>query len=104
MSQSTLSEILPLAETAEREDCPLDASERSSVDPVGTANGLFDVSVDAPKRPQTSQSTPQAIFRRLSRRPKESSDMPVCAGKNRTAADILNIYKNLKSDYEDESF
>jgi len=99
-----LRESVPLAGTAGREDCPLDTVERSSVDPVGAANGSSDVLVDAPKRSPTSQSTPQAIFRFLSLRPKESSDVPVGAGKNRTAADILNIYKNFKSNYEDEPF
>ena len=90
------SDISVDAETAGREDCPLDPLERSSVDPVGAANGSSDVSVDASKNLPTSQSAPQAIFRSLSPRPKESSDVPVGARKNRTAADILTIYKNIK--------
>jgi len=69
-SQLTLREMLPLAGTAGREDCPLDTLERSSVDPVGAADGSSDVSVDAPKKSLTSQSTPQAIFRRPSWQPQ----------------------------------
>jgi len=74
------------------EDCPLDTLERSSVDPVSAADRSSNVSVNTPKRSPTSQSMPQAIFRRLSLCPEETYGVLVGAGKNQTAADILNIY------------
>ena len=93
MSQSTLRDSLPLAGPAGREDHPLDALERSSVESAGAAKGSSDVPVSAPKSFPTSQLTPQGIFRRTSRRPKESYD--VLIGAKEASSNSKKIFRRL---------
>jgi len=52
-----LGESLPFAGPAGREDHPLGAQERSSVDLVGAGDGSSDVSVGTPKMFPTFRST-----------------------------------------------
>jgi len=120
-SQSALRESLPLAGPAVREDYPLEALERSSVDQVSSAKRSSDVPVGGPKYFKcsslwrrghknfrknllTSQLTHQKDCWRLGKWQGKSSDVPAGAGRNRSAADNSNIYQNFKSKIEDESF